>query len=434
MREREFAEQMRVLCDDSGHKIDGQMIDTATLVHVLENTSNLGPHFDPQEQHLAPVAQLIAEESFGDEMRRAYISTEHSLPVCSVVDSLTTRIHPTGILAYDKHTMDAVPGLDRFRSILLSRGHVNSLANLCLSLPVSRTIDIENTRSARIGDQSTLYFVIGPHNELLLGDGVGSHVPNTRSYTPSMVMNGRIIDHVGRYSVFDQAYTGAFIFASPTDTEFGILDKIRSRCLTNTSCQWVGDAQFRSIAIIKLGTVPILPDLILKTTNDDGTESFLLDTFTFSPGQWNVSDMWYRRPLLFDGDVYDEVGSVKADIDQAPVQKPTIGGEDPRAGGVSPLEPILKYRAPHIPILDEETRQIACETFGLSQLSPSHSAGTGSPNISSHKPDGTLDILVKTTDSPEIAKGRKRLTAGSRQGGKRQNLSPNSISGSIPPI
>lgn len=59
------------ITDESSHKIDGQMIDTATLVDVLENTANMGLHVNSVEHHMAPVAQAIFEETLDDEMRLA---------------------------------------------------------------------------------------------------------------------------------------------------------------------------------------------------------------------------------------------------------------------------------------------------------------------------------------------------------------------------
>ena len=248
---------------------------------------------------MAPLAQLIHETVFDESMRRDYIDIASSFPILDALRAVTRDIRPVGIMAYGDGALSHVVGAGEFRALVLRYGYVNSVVPMQFNIPVARTINSTSVMNSVSGsphaDQTALYVVVAPNNELLCGPGVGVPGTEVKLKDPAELMTGRVLrDDLP--VVYDQQYTMAFMFAHPTDTVEGGHRRIRERCVRYSECRNVLPNSYRAIATMRLGIVPLRDGQLTRLQHGDGRESYEITDILYNPdSNWTYSDMSYER-------------------------------------------------------------------------------------------------------------------------------------------
>ena len=302
-----LTEKLQKLSDDSGVYMNSDFFDFGTLISILESLDKIGPN-KAEINQISPIGQAIIDEITRPEYRRTAVG--NNLLTKTPVEALLDRIRPKGLIASGEYFEDL--GGRKFVTIVQLLGSVNR--EMALHIPVDRTIDIDHLKHSTVNGHATLYFVIAPNNDVLVGMNVGD---NHMRCTPTETLDSDFVtcqrDLGNGLIITDQSYTGAFIFGSPSDTTEGIAKRIKKRCVTNTKCL-SSEASLRPIGIVSLGTVSLEQNPIRKACGPHNTDSYVLDHFSLNPGQWLVKHMWYKSD---QEDVNLKTGKQSRDEDAA---------------------------------------------------------------------------------------------------------------------
>eukprot|EP00058_Branchiostoma_floridae_P005710 XP_002591198.1 hypothetical protein BRAFLDRAFT_105400 [Branchiostoma floridae] len=293
---------------DSGLNMDGRVVDTATLISILEQLHRLVPPYEFAD--MGPVAKAIMTDTLTEKVRREYIDYTTLHAKQSAVHAVMARMRPYGLL--NNETITPLTGMCRFKSDVLVHGTVTGTMSLPCLIPVARTLNLQDSIRG-VDDSMNLYVAIGPNNELLLGPGSG---PGSASrlhigLRPSTIMQGRRLSK--DVTVYDQSYTLAFVFAPASTTDYGVVQEIKSRCCRNTACHNVFPCQWRDIILYKLGRVPVNPHEIEEIVTSDGACVNKISYYTLSIGPGIFSHMWYLRDHDYMVQPLDALIQVKPD-------------------------------------------------------------------------------------------------------------------------
>ncbi|KAJ8018605.1 hypothetical protein HOLleu_43312 [Holothuria leucospilota] len=295
----------------SGVGYENNLIDTHTLHSILLYADRLDPNRPPEEEiDLAPLAKMIYGLSFTKAMVRDYINGEQNIPYVDTVRAITKHMLPQGLLMVKGDDgLDVVANTKMFHAKMLTKGYVNDLNRVTMQIPLDHTIDHMLLKSES-GDLN-LYYVIGPHNELLVGPGAGNE--NLRAASPARVIKGRRVQNMVKLTgdpttgkrntqsdpttiVYDQQLTGAFVFTKSTQNIEYVLSHMAARCLKYSACKHLADKSCRTIGAIFLATIFKDDKRHVVTTSKAGNESLMLSNFYFCKGsQWKYRDFFYEK-------------------------------------------------------------------------------------------------------------------------------------------
>ena len=295
-------EKLTRLAGESGQTVEMDHLDTVSFVQVLENAHKIGGNYDEKTSTMAPLPQLIHETAFNQRMQTEYIDVETSFVYVDAVRAVTRLIRPAGILAYDDAALSRNETARRFQSLILPYGFVNQLQRLTLNVPVrytmgQRAMIMGSGRKATSVNQSYLYFVVAPFNEILCGPDKGK----TEAYGPMMTTRSRTLvynEHT-KHVVYDQQYTGIFYFTEPGKTWNAVHADVRRHCLRYTKSNTIRDqpTMHRTIATIRLGIVPIRTTEFPRVTHEDGRESYVVSDLLYCPeSTWTYTSFNYEHP------------------------------------------------------------------------------------------------------------------------------------------
>ncbi|XP_019628733.1 PREDICTED: uncharacterized protein LOC109473301 [Branchiostoma belcheri] len=281
---------------ESGLNMDGCVVDTATLISILEQLHTIVPPYE--FANMGPVAKAIMADTLSEKVRREYIDYATLHAKQSAVHAVMSRMRPYGLL--NNETITPMTGMNRFKSDVLAHGTVTGTMSLPWMIPVDRTLNLKESIHG-VDDSMNIYVAIGPNNELLLGPGSSRHMSSStaggdRLHTglrPSTVMQGRRLTK--DVTVYDQSYTLAFVFAPVSTTDYGVVQEIKSRCCRNTACHNVLPRQWRDIILYKIGRVSVNPHEIEEMVTLEGSCVNKINSYTFSIGPGIFCHLWYLR-------------------------------------------------------------------------------------------------------------------------------------------
>lgn len=295
---------------------DNDIIDFRSFMMVGEMAHSLGKN-KPIEigQMIPPISHAIFDEIFNNTQRREYISYESMRPVTSNVRAMANHLLPHSIVFPDYLTRENLP-VNNVNSMHAALLHGYTIDGDGLHLPTHALYNydlLDGSPSEQSGSVLGLYMVMGPGNDLLCGENIGTRggMDKANPLHAKFTTKLRTVQDAAKkpYVVGDQKVAVCFYLAREKETHDAVADDLIRVCKAHTQSR-LTDMQSKDLAVIKLGTM-LLDNERSHSVNytSDGVQVVVLNSFRFAPDlRWKVYPFSYSKNdrNLSDGQVVNQ--------------------------------------------------------------------------------------------------------------------------------